>query len=158
MNERAKSLKFIPFEPTYRKVFFELNKAWLEDHFLIEPYDLEVLSNPEKMVLEPGGDVYFGLLAGKAIATFALTPRGESIIELNKMAVHNRHRGLGFGHQMMEFIVGLCRQRELQTIELYSHSSLQSALHLYKKFGFKTIPMPTDCIYDRADTRMQMIL
>ena len=32
---------------------------------------------------------------GEAIATFALTPRRKGVMELNKMAVHQNHRGKG---------------------------------------------------------------
>ena len=33
-----------------------------------------------------------------------------------------------------------------------------SAIHLYRKFGFEVIPLPDDCVYDRADIRMQLAL
>ena len=152
------ALTFVSFEPAYRKAFFDLNKAWLEEHFLLEPYDIEVLSNPEREVLEPGGEIHFGLLGNEAVATFALTPRREGVMELNKMAVHQNHRGKGIGHLMMNRVLDVCKLRKVQTLELYSHTSLSSAVHLYHKFGFKTIPMPADCVYDRANTRMQLDL
>ena len=68
------------------------------------------------MVLQPGGEVHFGLLDGEAIATFALTPRAEGTLELNKMAVKESHRSRGYGHQMMEYLIGLCRQRGVHTL------------------------------------------
>ena len=92
MTERLQPLTFIPYDPAYREAFYDLNKAWLEAYFLLEPYDIQVLSDPETMVLEPGGEVHFGLLDGEAIATFALTPRAEGTLELNKMAVKASHR------------------------------------------------------------------
>lgn len=61
-----------------------MNKAWLEAHFLLEPYDIEVLSNPEREVLDAGGEIHFGLLREETIATFALTPRRKGVMELNK--------------------------------------------------------------------------
>jgi len=82
--------------------------------FLLEPFDIEVLSDPERMVIEPGGAIYVGLLKGEAVATFALTPQGEGTMELNKMAVDEEHRGKGVGHQMMKLILRVCRQREVR--------------------------------------------
>ncbi len=158
MTKELDAFTFVSFDPAYRKAFFDLNKAWLEAHFLLEPYDIEVLSNPVREVLEPGGEIHFGLLRKEAIATFALTPRRQGVMELNKMAVHENHRGKGIGHLMMNHIMDICRLRNVQTLELYSHTSLASALHLYHKFGFKAIPMPADCVYDRANTRMQLEL
>ena len=37
MTEQLKTLTFIPFDPAYRGAFYDLNKAWLEAHFLLEP-------------------------------------------------------------------------------------------------------------------------
>ena len=82
----------------------------------------------------------------------------EGTLELNKMAVQESHRSRGYGHQMMEYLIGLCRQRGVHTLELYSHTSLASAIHLYRKFGFEVIPLPDDCVYDRADIRMALAL
>ena len=158
MTHELKAFTFVSFDPAYRKAFFDLNKAWLEAHFLLEPYDIEVLSNPEREVLDAGGEIHFGLWGEEAIATFALTPRRKGVMELNKMAVHQNHRGKGIGHLMMNRVMDVCRLRNVQTLELYSHTSLASAIHLYHKFGFKTIPMPADCVYDRANTRMQLEL
>jgi GNAT superfamily N-acetyltransferase len=158
MTRNEGELTIVPFDPQYGRAFFELNKAWLDRYFLIEPYDIEVLENPEKMVIEPGGEVYFGLLQGKPVATFALTPRAEGVLELNKMAVREDLRSLGMGHQLLEFLIDLCRRRGIRMIELYSHTRLESALHLYRKFGFEEVPVPEDCVYDRADIRMQRAL
>ena len=47
----------------YRKdlapYFKQINMDWLEKYFVAEPYDVEVLSNPEKYILEKGGNIYF---------------------------------------------------------------------------------------------------
>ena len=98
------TLTIVPFHVDHRQAFLDLNRAWLEELFLMEPYDLKVLSEPESMVLEGGGQIFFGLLEGQAVATFALTPRGFGTMELNKMAVHKDHRSRGFGHQLMTFV------------------------------------------------------
>ena len=51
-------LEIVAFETRYASSFFELNKTWLEAHFLIEPYDFKVLQNPREMVLEKGGYIF----------------------------------------------------------------------------------------------------
>ena len=48
MTQELNAITFVSFDPAYRNAFFDLNKAWLEAHFLLEPYDIEVLSNPER--------------------------------------------------------------------------------------------------------------
>ena len=62
MTQDLNAFTFVSFDPAYRKAFFDLNKVWLEAHFLLEPYDIEVLSNPECEVLDAGGEIHFGLL------------------------------------------------------------------------------------------------
>lgn len=148
------TLTIVPFHAEHRQAFLDLNRVWLEELFLMEPYDLQVLSEPEAMVLSKGGQIFFGLLEGQAVATFALTPRGNGTMELNKMAVHEDHRSRGLGHQLMTFVVNHCQGMGLASLELYSHTKLGSAIHLYRKFGFVEMPLPEDCVYERANIRM----
>ena len=151
-------LKIVAFESRYARSFYELNKAWLEAHFLIEPYDLKVLQNPREMVLEKGGDIFFGTIGKEVVATFALTPTAPASMELNKMAVRKDWQSKGIGHRLMSFALAHCESLQVEVLELYSHTKLQSALHLYRKFGFEVVPVPSDCVYERADIRMQRVL
>ena len=152
------TLSIVPFSPEHREAFFELNRAWLVSSFLIEPYDLKVLTQPEEMILDQGGAIYFGLLDGEAVATFALTPQGPGVVELNKMAVREDVQSQGIGQRLMHFMMAECRRRGVNVIELYSHSKLESALHIYRKFGFTDVALPEDCVYDRANVRMRLLL
>ena len=152
------TLSIVPFSPEHREAFFELNRAWLEASFLIEPYDLKVLKQPEEMILDQGGAIYFGLLDGEAVATFALTPQGPGVVELNKMAVREDVQSKGMGQRLMHFMMTECKRMGVNVIELYSHSKLESALHIYRKFGFTVVALPEDCVYDRANVRMRLLL
>jgi len=55
---QATSIDIIPFESEYATHFYELNAAWLEKYFYIEPYDEKVLSNPKKYILQSGGFIF----------------------------------------------------------------------------------------------------
>lgn len=158
LSPQNQSLDIVPFAPKHKRAFFELNQAWLEASFLIEPYDLQVLQHPEEMILRKGGVIFFGLLRGEAIATFALTPVTPGVMELNKMAVREDVQSLGIGQELMRFLIAKCEQMHVHTIELYSHSKLKSAIHIYRKFGFAEIALPDECIYERADIRMRLHL
>ncbi len=137
-----KTLSIFPYRAEFKDDFFELNAEWLEAYFLIEPYDLEVLRNPQEMILDEGGEIYVGAIDGDVVATFALTPRQEGVMELNKMAVRKDQRGAGIGNQLMDYVIARCRARGVRTLELYSNTKLENALHLYRKYGFLEIPMP----------------
>ena len=60
----------------------------------------------------------------------------------------------GLGHQLMTFAVDHCKALGLVSLELYSHTKLGSAIHLYRKFGFVETPLPEGCVYERANIRM----
>lgn len=106
------------------------------------------------MVLDKGGYIFFGTMGEEVVATFALTPTAPASMELNKMAVREDWQSKGIGHRLMTFALAHCESIELEVLELYSHTKLQSALHLYRKFGFEVTPIAEDCVYDRADIRM----
>ncbi|MCH2198414.1 MAG: GNAT family N-acetyltransferase [Flavobacteriales bacterium] len=152
------NLEIVSYSTLYQDAFLTLNLMWLEEMSLLEPYDLQVLENPEKMILDKGGEIYFGVIGEEVIATFALTPSGDRIVELNKMAVRKDYQSMGIGQQLMHFLIQLCKSKGMRQVELYSHSSLQCALHVYKKFGFQEMRLPGDCVYDLANIRMSLAL
>lgn len=52
------NIVIVSYEPQYVSSFKDLNVAWLEKYFVVEPYDAEVLSNLEKYILNKGGDIF----------------------------------------------------------------------------------------------------
>ena len=152
------NLDIVPFAAHHRDAFLRLNLAWLEAHGLTEPYDLEVLENPEVMVLEKGGEIYVGMVDDEVVSTLALTPVRKGVVELNKMAVRGDFQARGIGQRLMRFAIQRCQAKGVTCIELYSHSSLKSALHIYAKFGFQEVPLAERCMYDLANVHMQLCL
>ena len=64
------NLKIVPFNKDYKPAFEFLNRAWIEEYFVMEEEDLKTLQNPESYVLEKGGEVFFAILDGNFF-TFA---------------------------------------------------------------------------------------
>jgi GNAT superfamily N-acetyltransferase len=48
-------------------------------------------------------------------------------------------RGRGVGNLLMEQAVGFCRQKAYPRVFLWTFAGLDSARHLYEKFGFKLV-------------------
>lgn len=46
-------------------------------------------------------------------------------------------RGKGFGHELMEKAVRFCKDREYHRVYLWTFEGLDTARHLYEKFGFR---------------------
>ena len=153
----AQSVEIIPFEPRYREDFKRLNLAWLEKFFRVEPVDAEVLSNPERNILDPGGRIFFARVGGEKdgeiAGTCALMPEGGRF-ELTKMAVDERFQGLGLGRKLLEAAVAEFRKLGAAELFLESSSRLGPAIRLYETSGFKHRPRPGASHYERADVYM----
>lgn len=129
------NIEIIDFVPKYRDDFKNLNVEWLEKYFEVEPYDKEVLSNPEKYILEKGGKIFFAKLEDKIIGTVALMPKNSSF-ELTKMAVKHTIQSKGIGSLLMKKCIDEAKNLGLKEIFLFSNTKLDKAINLYKKVGF----------------------
>ena len=129
------NIEIIDFEPKYRDDFKNLNVEWLDKYFEVEPYDKEVLSNPEKYILEKGGKIFFAKLEDKIIGTVALMPKNSSF-ELTKMAVTDKIQSKGIRSLLMQKCINEAKNLGLKEIFLFSNTKLDKAINLYKKVGF----------------------
>ncbi|GAB2771534.1 GNAT family N-acetyltransferase [Salinimicrobium soli] len=146
------------FKPQYAEDFKELNLEWLRHFFVVEPHDEEVLGNPEKYIIEPGGNIFFVEDEGKIVATVALMKMEDGVFELTKMAVSPEVRGKKIGQKLMAHTLEYARSQNWYKLIIYSNRRLENAIYIYKKFGFKEIPLEKDLPYDRADIKMELQL
>ena len=156
MRLRAQErVRIVPFSPELREHFYRLNAEWLARHFRIEPIDHEVLSEPEKHILEPGGSILFALVSEEVVGTVALMPEAPGVFELTKMAVTTGHRGLGIGRRLMEAAIAEYHRLGGRELFLESQTRLQPALKLYESVGFERQPgIKPGSHYQRADVYM----
>jgi hypothetical protein len=62
-------VRIVTFDPRWRADFAALNVEWLQRWFVVEPFDYEVLNNPEHYILADGGHVLFAIDGGdRAVA------------------------------------------------------------------------------------------
>jgi len=147
-------MTIVPFHPYYAPAFYELNIEWLETYFYVEPYDREVLSKPEQYIIIPGGHIFFVVEDDTVFGTVALLKRGDSIFELTKMAVLTTQRGKKIGQQLMDFCLNFAKENNFKELYLYSNTLLENAIYIYKKVGFKEVPIPEDNPYKRTNIKM----
>lgn len=146
-------IEIIPFEKKYGNHFYNLNVAWLEKYFYVEPYDEKVLSKPQEFIIDKGGFIFFAQFNNQIVGTFAFIKQ-NTFFELSKMAVNPDFQGLKIGQKMLEFCIDFAKNQKWKNITLYSHRSLETAIYLYKKYGFKEIPLEKEVHYERADIKM----
>jgi ribosomal protein S18 acetylase RimI-like enzyme len=152
------SLTIIPFEPHYASNFRELNMAWVEKYFEVEPKDKEILEHCEKNIIQPGGSIFFARYSGQIVGCFAFIRLSPQVFELGKMAVTPEYQGLRIGQQLMQFAIDHARTRKWHKIVLYSNTKLRSALHIYQKYGFREVAIEKDVPYLRSNIKMELIL
>jgi ribosomal protein S18 acetylase RimI-like enzyme len=145
------------YKEQYSGDFAALNKAWLEEYFVVEPIDEAIFADPKGFIIEKGGYIFFAKLGDRVVGTFALMKMEERVFELSKMAVAKDFHGRGTGSQLLRFCLDKGRELGAHKIILYSNTSLKSALHLYRKFGFITVPLDST-EYKRANIKMEINL
>ncbi len=150
------AVRIVPFATHLREHFHRLNADWLRKYFQLEEIDHRVLSNPESEILEPGGAILFALVDGAAVGTCALKREANGSYELTKMAVDERHQGLGIGRLLMEAAIAEFQRRRGALLFLETNSKLGPALRLYESVGFEyQANLKPDSHYARADVYME---
>ena len=124
-------IKFIPYTDKLSSKFYDLNIVWLNELFLLEPYDEYVLKNPKIAIIDKGGYVFFIEYKKVIVGTFALMPCDIRSYELMKMTVKESHRRKGIGNQIMIFVIKFCEKKKAKSICLYSNTKLINAIKLY---------------------------
>src|SRR5680860_129629 len=151
-------IKIIPFDPAFAADFKNLNLDWLNKYFRVEPHDDEVLGDPEKYIIKPGGTVFFAKEGKRILGTVALMKIEDDVFELTKMAVTPEEQGRKIGQKLMEHTLKFAKEQGWKTLILYSNRKLENAIYIYKKYGFEEIPLEENNPYSRGDIKMKMEL
>ncbi len=147
----------VPYRPELQMYFERFNKAWLEAYFWVEPIDAYVLEHPEEAILNDGGRILFAEYDQKIVGTVALKYIEPGLYELTKMAVDETFRGIGAGKILCAAAIDKAREIGATKVMLYSQTSLKAAIGIYRKLGFKEIPLEAGK-YERADIKMELSL
>ena len=151
------NLKIVPFHKKYSSTFYHLNKIWIEESFLLEESDKFDLLDPEKSIINKGGEIFFVLIENKPIATAAMIPIKSDTYELAKMTVDAKYRGNGIANKLMDKCILFAKEKEAKEIILITNDTLVIARNLYDKYGFKEVPLDSDK-YLRGNVKMTLNL
>ncbi len=149
------NMEVIKYRPGFQIFFENLNKAWIQKYFELEPSDVEILSDPEGQILDKGGQVFFIKYKNKIIATAALVCVGNGVFELAKMAVDEAFQGIGAGKLLCKTVIEEAKRRQGRQVIIFTNSRLKKAISIYRKFGFKSVPLRGQN-YIRADIRLEL--
>jgi putative acetyltransferase len=148
----------VTWRADYRADFERLNREWIETYFAVEPSDLAVFRDPEDAIVRPGGEIFFVLDDEGVRGTCALLAHGPGVLELAKMAVSPAAQGKGYGELLMRAAIAYARQRGVRKLMLVSNTGLQPAIRLYRRCGFRQVPLDPGVEYARADIQIELDL
>lgn len=154
-TKNISDLQIVDYDHRYQKDFKSLNLAWIEKYFVVEEIDDQVLSFPDQHIYKDGGIILMALLAEKVVGTVALKRLNETALELTKMAVDTTYQGAKVGHQLAVAAISRAKEMGAKELVLYSQTILVPAIKLYKKLGFKEVPMEAGK-YKRSNIKMKI--
>jgi N-acetylglutamate synthase-like GNAT family acetyltransferase len=150
-------IRLVDFEPRHREHFVALNLEWISHHFEVEEADRQIFDDPGAAIIAPGGQIVMAENEDGVLGTCALIRVDQDSFELAKMAVRPSARGWGIGHRLGVEVIERARRAGAKRVELVTNSKLVSALALYRRLGFREVPLES-AEYRRADVKMVLDL
>ncbi len=158
MKDEAGAVQLVTWRPELRAEFERLNREWIERYFTLEEEDRKTFEDPAGQIVQPGGQVFFVLEEEAVRGTCAVIRHDAETFELAKMAVEPAARGRGYGDRLVAAAVGFARAAGGRRLLLVSNTRLGPALNLYRKHGFRDVPLDPANGYSRADIQLELPL
>lgn len=150
-------MEIIEYQKKYEKDFVELNTAWIEKFFVMEQEDYDILYHLDDF-LKRGGMIFFAIENDHVLATCMVTPTYNNVWEICKLAADEKYQGQGAGSAVFEACMKYAIDHGAEKLTLISNHILKSALHIYEKFGFKSVPVDRGGEYVRCDIQCEYIV
>jgi GNAT superfamily N-acetyltransferase len=150
-------IEIIEYRPEHQPYFEQFNRDWIEKYFWLEEIDIYVLQNPEEAILAKGGSILMATCDGTVAGTVALKKVNEEVYEFTKMAVDESFRRRGIAEKLSFAAFEKAKELGANKVILYSQTGLVPAITMYKKLGFKEVPIESG-IYKRSDIKMEIEL
>ncbi len=146
-----------------KAAFERLNRAWLEEYFVVEAIDEAVFADPEGVILAKGGHIFIAEMENRIVGVGALKKMARAEggwFEMSKFGVEKGLQGKGIGRKLTMHAIDLAKQLGAEGIAIYSNRSLAPALHLYQDCGFVEVPMTDEDkrLYARGDIKLRLPL
>jgi putative acetyltransferase len=146
------------FRPGDEAVFRDINLEWIERFFAVEAKDRDVLGNPQKYILDPGGAILLAELDGVPVGVVSLVVMDDGSVELAKMGVRPAAQGQGAGRKLVAAAIETARAMGMKRVYIETNSVLAPALKLYRDAGFEPLKERRPSPYARADVQLELWL
>lgn len=152
-------MKVVPYSPEYKQAFIDMNTAWISDMFAIEEQDIREMENIERY-LDKGSQIFFALdKEGQVMACCMIACREDGDWEIMKFAAKGMYTGTGAGSACLKACIEYAEEKNVSRIIIVSNRRCVQAVHLYRKFGFREIPVDKEKFpFERGDIAFEMDL
>jgi GNAT superfamily N-acetyltransferase len=158
MGAKPETARVVSWRPELRADFERLNLEWIERWFAVEEEDRKAFADPAGRIVGPGGQIFFVVDEQGVRGTCAVIRHDAGTFELAKMAVEPSAQGRGYGDRLVEAAIAFARGAEARRLMLVSNTRLGPALNLYRKHGFRDVPLDPGNGYSRADIQLELTL
>lgn len=144
-------MKIVPYDSKYKKEFIEMNKYWISEMFTLENEDLNLLNNVDSAI-ENGSEIFFAIENNEVLACCMINPHENGEWEIDKFCAKGMSTGTGAGTSCLKACIEYGKKKKAKKIVIVSNRKCEAAIHLYRKFGFKEVPVDLEKFpYERAD-------
>jgi len=153
------NITIVKHHPSYNSAFKALNKAWIDEYFVMEEADYKSLDSPKEYILDKGGQILYAIENETPIGVCALIKMDDPRFdyELAKMAVKPSHHGKGIGKALALAIIAAAKKEGAKNLFVESNTILAPAISLYRKLGFVELEK-FESPYQRSNIQMVLNL
>ncbi|PZP85259.1 MAG: hypothetical protein DI582_06420 [Azospirillum brasilense] len=150
----------LPYSPAFAPAFDRLNRAWIEAYFSVEPLDDAVLTDPQRYILDPGGELWFAVENGHVLGCCALLKQEDGAYEFTKLGVDEAARGKGVARALLRHCTARARALGAPALRIFTSTKLVPANTLYRSEGFPVVAMSAaqKARYKRGDILYELAL
>jgi ribosomal protein S18 acetylase RimI-like enzyme len=135
------TISILPFSTERAPLFDTLNRTWIEELFTLEQKDIDVLTQPQRTIIDKGGEIWFGAIGGQIVGACALIMESDGIMEFSKLGVDTSARGKGVARALLQHCKTRATERGAHTLRIYTNTKLAPANALYVSEGFEVAEM-----------------
>lgn len=151
-------MEIIEYQKKYKNDFVQLNTEWLERFYTVEPFDQDMMDRVDELI-ESGSMVYFAVENEKVLATCMTIPLSDDVWEMCKLAAVGQYTGTGAGSAVFKACMDYAVLHGAKKLSLISCRALKPAIHIYKKFGFREVPLNKEFWgAEKADIEMEYLV
>ncbi|OGI04396.1 MAG: hypothetical protein A2Y25_00845 [Candidatus Melainabacteria bacterium GWF2_37_15] len=121
-----------------RKLFIEYSE-FLDIDLCFQNFENEI-NNLSSVYSEPDGGIFLASFNLEVVGCIALKKLEGHVGEIKRLYVKDEYRNMGIGRKLFDKILDFAKEKGYQKVRLDTLNFLESAIKLYKAYGFREIP------------------